>query len=711
MKVILSVLAVYFVIIINSFSYSIFNDKIRYFDFLGSKTIQYRHSEDVLGINRRPYDVLEYDLYLDWYNVMKNPRSMDSLDRIWFGINTITIQSTIDDLSTIELDAAALIIDSVFISFGTEFQKITPTPKIKAKKLTIPLSKNLANGENLVVKIYYTYARFIPEDQYSGFYLYPKGKYVGRLPAPFYDSVFVEERIAYTMSEPEDARYWMPCNDAPYDKANAKITVRVPKDYLVASNGYLEKVVSEGDSAKVFYWVGDKPITTYLMSVTVSKYVLYSDWYRKVTSPQDSIEIQYYVWEKDFKAIKTDGSEYNAKNTLQTTPTMMQFFSKIFLEYPFVKYGMAVVMPFNYGGMEHQTITTINRVWLRQNTQFGIAHELAHQWIGDLVTCATWNDIWFNEGGATWSEALYAENLYGKWGYNFFILNSRKTYLEKGGINLPPIYGLPTNTIFGDYAVLVYQKASWVYHMLKGMLGDSLFFRTFRGFLQDFAYQSITTEDLVQYFTEKVPFPLVDFETFFDQWLYKAGHPIFTVNTSIHAYPNEQGFFEVVVNISQIQSGNNVPDVFVTPVRLNFQSGDSVFSSITFVMKDRSQSFPVYLPFFPDSIFIDTTFILCEVGDIVLSSLENVNKQNIFVFPNPIGENQTLFLQLSNLLSPTVQIEFYDLLGNRILYKELETNTSENVIPLDEVKNFNKGTYFLKLKTSQKILNYLIQKN
>ncbi len=711
MRVILVVFYFLFFSFHFSFGNLIFNDKVQYYDFGASKKNKFDSSEELLGVNPRSYDVLQYDLFLDWYKVMKKPASMDSLDRIWYGRNTIIFQSKVDNLTTVELDAVSLIIDSVFVLDGNEFRKVQPTPKITGTKILIPLIKNMGNGEIGKIKIFYTYARNIPEENYRGFFLYPKGKFVGRLPAPFYDSVFVEERIAYTMSEPEDARYWMPSNDAPYDKADAKITVRVPNEYVVASNGYLEKVLSDGDSAKIFFWVSDKPITTYLMSVTTSKFVVFSDWYRKVTSPMDSVEIQYYVWEKDYKATKTDGSEYNARNTLGTTPSMMEFFSKVFIEYPFVKYGMASVMPFHFGGMEHQTITTINRVWLRQNTQFGIAHELAHQWIGDLVTCATWNDIWFNEGGATWSEALYAENLYGKWGYYYFLLSSRKSYLDKGGLNLPPIYGLPTNTIFGDYAVLVYQKASWIYHMLKNMLGDSLFFQTFRSFLKDYSYKSITTDELIQYFSEKIPNPVVDFQTFFDQWLFKAGHPKFLVHSSIHNYKNEFGDFVGTVTISQIQNGNNVPEVFVTPIRLIFKSGDTLTAYWDFVLNQKINSFTISLPFFPDSIFVDTTFVLCEVGDIVLSTISTNSNEQMIVFPNPIVENQPMIVQLPVDIKLPAQMVIFDLIGNKLLHKEVNTSNSDQYISIQEVKNFIPGTYILEIFTSERHYHYLFQKN
>ncbi|MGQ9818340.1 MAG: M1 family aminopeptidase [Candidatus Kapaibacteriales bacterium] len=614
---------------------------------------------------KRPYDVVSYELYLDWYNPLCRSTSIDSIDKIWNGINKIIVVSKVESLNSIELDASELIIDSVLVLDRDKWQKILPNPKIQNNKLIITLLNPILRNDTATFKICYSYSRNIGYEQYRGFYLYPKGMYVGQLPAPFYDSVFVEEKLAYTMSEPEDARFWMPCNDAPYDKANAKISVRVPTGYVVASNGYLENKTTDGDSAIIYHWNSDKPITTYLMSVTASKYKVYFDWYKKVTNPNDSIQVQYYVWEKDYNSTKTDGSQYNSRNTFQSTVSMMEFFSKIFIEYPFIKYGMAVLMPFNFGGMEHQTMTSVNRAWLRLNTQFGIAHELAHQWIGDLVTCSTWDDIWFNEGGATWSEALYAEHLWGESGYNMFKLSARANYLKKGGLNLPAIYALPINTIFSNYAVLVYQKASWIYHMLQKTLGDSLFFKTFRSFLKDYSFQSIETNDLIAYFKNHIPTPPIDFDTFFDQWLFHPGHPVFTLNAEINTYPNDSNYHNAKITLLQIQSGNNLPDVFKTPVRVIFKNAEKEFSTILLDTL-RLQQFSIALPFFPDTIAIDTTYILCEVSDIFLSIKNENNMDKDRIYPNPAISSSIVTIEIVSSSTDFGEVVIFDLLGNRV---------------------------------------------
>ncbi|MCX7879828.1 MAG: M1 family metallopeptidase [Ignavibacteria bacterium] len=666
-------------------------------------------SDNVQQVTKRPYDVLRYDLYLDWYNLMKDPKAMDSLSRVWLGINKITVRIQQDNFNLVELDARDLVIDSVFVEFDNFKQKITPTPQIANRRLNIGLPKNLNSGDSAVVTVFYKYARNIPEENYRGFFLYPKGKFVGRLPAPFYDSVFVEERIAYTMSQPNDARFWLPSNDNPYDKADATITVRVPKEYTVASNGILNKVENEGDSAKVYYWESDKPIATYLMAVTASIFYRYSDWYRKITNPLDSIEVPYYVWEKDYLSTKTDGSEYNAKNTFKPTVKMLEFYSNIFGEYPFAKYGTVVLMPFHYGGMEHQTITSLNRALLRQNAQFVVAHELAHQWIGNYVTCASWDDIWFNEGGATWSEALWAEYLWGKPGYDLFILSSRRRYLRDGGLNLPPIYGLPINTIFGDYSVLVYQKASWIYHMLKEFVGDTLFFKTLRSFFDKNKFNSIQNEDFINHFKENIQNSPIDFDKFFEQWLFKAGHPIFSISSSINHFKNDSGFHNANITILQTQIGANVPEVFQSPVRLIFKSGDSIHKQI-FYIKERFETFSTALPFFPDSIFVDTTYVLCEQFESTLYVYDNNVKIDVELNSDFFEGANSLCLTITTPFSSSFQVSIYDVKGNLVAKPQIfELGQGIHKILVFKGLDFAPGLYLIKVSNGsfQKVIPYL----
>jgi len=651
------------------------------------------------AIERRPYDVLIYNVYMDWYNALSSTAT-DSAGRSYWGRNKITLR-----------------IDQITIN-GVNLQ---PVPQPEKGILSIPVSEFNA-GDMVALLIYYTNI----SKRNGGFYLYPKGMFVESFQQPPNDSVFIEERIAYTMSEPEDARMWMPCNDAPYDKAIASIAVRVPFGYSVCSNGLLKSIDTMSANSLVYSWTDTTQIPTYLMSANASKFKEFSHWYHKVTKPQDSIEIQYYVWEKDYKNqadsiynYATDGDKFNAYHTFENVVKMTEIFSNKFIEYPFQKYGMVSVQKFGAGGMEHQTLTTINRSWLRdKNTwggnsswgnQMGIAHELAHMWLGDLITCATWHDIWINEGGATWGEAIYVEGLYGSDSYYNSWAGRKNTYLWYGGLALPSNYDVPINDAFNGG--LSYAKAGWVYHMLRTTLGDEKFFPAFRNLLRRYAYKSLETEDFKHSFEQDIPNPPVPFETFFDQWIYNAGHPIFEFNFETRNKGTNR--YEITVKLKQIQidtTGNTskISDVFVMPLTFISFGKDSVRHYDTLLNDSREQTLTYFLPFMPDSIKLDTRLILCEVASNILSVKESDAVDFPFDFsirPNPVylGSEAKATLRLSTFSD--VKLDIYNEIGVHIGNIYQGTLNSGNFDFSFSTKNLSSGVYLLTCKAGDRMFS------
>lgn len=616
----------------------------------------------------RPYDVLKYDIDFDWYNMMNRPSTLDSngfgvavaADVVWNGINTITLKVDTAQMNSFDLDAAELKINSVKVN------NQTATFVSKNKILTVQLNNIAKLNDTLVVEIHFEHNRFIDPKYYRGFFLYPKRQYMGQINVAPYDTAFVEERLAYTMSEPEDARYWMPCNDSPHDKALVTIKVKVPNGYSVASNGLLQKV-DKNFNDWTYYWKENYPISTYLVHVASSKFKEFSDFYPRVSNPLDTVEIKYFVWQKDFDATAKDQSQYNAKWTFEQNVELMKVYSTRFLEYPYDKYGLDVLMPFYYGGMEHQTITSINRVWLRQHSIDGLAHELAHQWLGDLVTCSNWNDIWMNEGGATWSEAIWQEWQWGRESYFGAMVDRRDYYLSRGGLTLPAIYGLPINTIFAGNAVLVYQKASWLYHMLRTMLGDDVYFKTLRSYMTKFSYKSANKEDFRQVFEDEVKNPTVPFKTYFDQWLLKPGHPVFDL--SVSTTNSGSNNYTATIKLKQTQPADNVSDVFHVPVRVIFTGANNQVKIDTLLQTTREQTFTRDLTFYPSAVSIDTSHILCEVQSIATSVLESntVGTSGITVYPNPVmmGNIAGIELGIESYVNETISI--YDNLGKKVM--------------------------------------------
>jgi hypothetical protein len=198
---------------------------------------------------------------------------------------------------------------------------------------------------------------------------------------------------------------------------------------------------------------------------------------------------------------------------------MLDCFTSKFGPYPFVKYGMAAASPFGYGGMEHQDMTTIHRSWISGNSQRGIAHELAHMWWGDEVTCGYWADIWLNEGFASYAEAIYDEYKSGRSPGIYMQQRFWKALYAQGY----PIYNPPAESLFSWS--MEYAKGAWVMHSLRWVMGDDLFFPMLRAYSDSFEYGNAITADLQRIAEQHYGSSL---QWYFDQWVYRAGHPIYT---------------------------------------------------------------------------------------------------------------------------------------------------------------------------------------
>lgn len=643
---------------------------------------------------KRNYDVISYDLFMDWYDPLSYENESATItpeQRIWTGKNTIKIEIIEDGVEEITFDAEHLKI--LGVSIDGESVNSLEYPLDSKSNFSIPLGTTKNTGDELEIVVDYKY----DYHKNNGFFIYEKGEqdnpwyrspvYYDEDSVEHCDTSIVEERLAYTMSEPQSARAWMPCNDASYDKAYSAISVRVPNGYTVSSNGILEDL-DEGPEATIFHWKSSYQMATYLMVANASIFATYTEWYPKVTNPEDSIPIQYYVWQKDYDNELTDGIHHNARYALREHVRMMNLYSKKFIEYPYEKYGITAVSPYSFGGMEHQTLTTLHRQFLRSKNSDGgdndwrsrnvMAHELAHQWLGDLITCATWNDIWINEGGATWSEGLYSEDVY-EGGYIDNMMTERSSYIWRYAKRpLPRIYGLPVNTIFGNYAVLVYQKASWVYHMLREMLGEESYWSTLRNMLETYKFQSIETEQFKDFFKQENPEPMVDFDTFFEQWIHSPGHPIYDLSSSVIIYHGVQS--DVKVNVRQVQSMrvDSVPEVFITPLTLTFyNSATEEIYKERFLNDKQDQMVEVSLDFVPDMITVDLTKTLCEVDTTsIVTGVEedrlNELSFNMNIYPNPVkdrlqvefshdGRNRNASFEIFSMLGELVYTKTWEL--------------------------------------------------
>ena len=338
--------------------------------------------------------------------------------------------------------------------------------------------------------------------------------------------------IIQTLSEPWGAREWWPCKDDPSDKADsadANYTVR--DDMIAASEGVLVEVIDNGNGTKTYKWQERYPIVTYLISLAATNYEVIDDWY--YTLDADSMPITHYVYPEHYN---------NALEDLSITPDAIACYANLFMEYPFLeeKYGHAI---FEWGGaMEHQTCTSYGSVLIRGNHWYDyiLVHELAHQWWGDMVTCATWPDIWLNEGFASYSEALWFEHLGGWDDYHEYMIYGLAVSDPSGPIYDPdPLFGGNT----------VYHKGAWVLHMLRNVMGEEAFFEGLTDYGTRYMYQSAITTEFIAVMEDH--YPSGDLWWYFYPWLWGMNRPWYG-----YSYMYEDvggGEYELFIHVDQKQ--------------------------------------------------------------------------------------------------------------------------------------------------------------
>ena len=571
-------------------------------------------------------DVQSYELLIDWYKSLttrkdfRGPRKAE-------GRITSYVLSRVDDLKAIVFDADRLTIDSVKVT--TQSQQMVPVAfSVASKRLTMPLPSSLKRGEQVAVTIWYA----IQTDAGYMNIWHAEDAAVNEIPGG----------SAYTFAQPEGARTWMPCNDRPSDKAYFTVAVRVPKGYVPVSNGVELSKVADGDTASLHMWQHDEMMPTYLLTVNAGTFVKDTMSYKRKDGT--TVPVANYHFEAD-----RNGQVYNANKALANTQLWFESLEEKFGPYPYKTYGHVTVSPIDFGGMEHQTMSTINRFWLRGTAELGYVHELGHQWIGDYVTCATWADIWLNEGGASFSEALYGEYVKGKESYAKVLRNKRDRYMRRG-LAEPPVYNIPLAMIFNE--ATTYNKSSWVYHMMRRMVGDSLFFPTLRSYMAKYAHGSAQTYQFKQHFVENIPNPAVSWDVFFDQWLVKAGHPRFFALVSKPSTPSG-ATVPVTIKVSQTQL-QVIPTLFEVPLLLRVQWGSRWYDT-TIVMTTPTVEVKYEFPndgsllSFPDpaspaSLIDPEESLLCErLGEIVTSVQDEGQVSGIrLVGPTPARDVVTV---------------------------------------------------------------------
>ena len=474
--------------------------------------------------------------------------------------------------------------------------------------------------------------------------------------------------IIWTLSQPYGSSDWWPCKNGLTDKADSiDIFVNTPAAYNVASNGILASVTPNG-SNKIYHWKHRYPIATYLICFSVTNYVKYSNW---VPFGNDTLEVVNLVYPED---------SASAASQTGAIVSMIQLYDTLFGIYPFQneKYGHA---EFGWGGgMEHQTMTFVSGFGFEL-----IAHELGHHWFGDKVTCGSWEDIWINEGFATYLSGLCYEHLLpGAW---LPFKRDKINYItsqSNGSVRCDDTTSV--NRIFNGR--LSYAKGAMILNQLRWVIGDSAFFAALNNYLTDVntAYGFARTSDLKSHFEASSGQNLT---WYFDDWFTGEGFPSYQINWS-------QSGSTVDITVNQTQSDLSVP-FFELPLPIKFMhnSQDTIIRlNNTF----SGQSFSISIPFTINAVTFDPDYwIISNSNTIVTGIAENKLKNQIEIYPNPANTSVTICYDLTN--STEVNVTVTDAVG-KLITNKLFTGTQ---LTLD-VSAFESGIYFIKVMDGNKVV-------
>jgi aminopeptidase N len=409
----------------------------------------------------------------------------------------------------------------------------------------------------------------------------------------------------WTQGEDEDSRFWFPCFDYPGQLATSEIRVKIPQPYIAISNGELISLETVGEE-RIYHWSQKQIHPTYLMTLAVGDFAELSDSW-------NGIPVTYYV-EK--------GREEDGQRSMGKTPRMIEFFSQKFgYPYPYPKYAQVCVDDFIFGGMENTSTTILtDRCLIDQRasidnswTESLVAHELAHQWFGDLVVIKHWSHAWIKEGMASYSEVLWTESEYGKEAGSYYLLGEARNYLEEDASRYRrPIVTHVYREAIELYDRHLYEKGACVYHMIRSILGEELFTKAIHTFVQDNAHKTVETVDLLRAIEKSTGYNLL---FLFDQYVYRGGHPDYQV---AYSWDNENNLAQLTV--TQTQGEKELFDLKI-PVAFAYLNSPDITYNLRIHQKEQSFYFPLaqkpdFVKFDLGNNFLKTVTLEYPIGEL-----------------------------------------------------------------------------------------------
>ncbi len=541
-------------------------------------------------------DILHYQINLNIKNL--NSKTVS-------GLTKITLLSKINQLTSVRFDLESLQTDSVKIN------QTNTTFKQEKDALIINLQEPLMMNDTALIEVYYN-GQPISDKKWGGFYF--SGQYAFNM------------GVGFDAKPHNFGRCWFPCYDNFIERATISAHITTDSGFMAVCGGIPKPPTTNADNSITWHWELSQPIPSYLVSVAVGKYAL--------VNLKNILPIDTYLASEPRDTQNFKLSFSNLKKAYET-------FIKLFGPYKFDRVGF-VGVPFNAGAMEHATNIAypLYAVNGGLDNETLMAHELSHHWWGDLATCRTAEDMWLNEGWASYCEALFLEAAYGKQAYNNDILSKniyvqRYAHIRDSGFRA--VSGVPHAFTYGDH---VYKKGALMMHNLRTFMGDSAFFNACRAFLVKFAFSDVSTDDLRNTFSAYADSALI--ANFFDQWIKKPGTPSFKV-TQIQKKQNGSNW-DVTVFVQQLL---RTAGQMYTQVPLELTLGNGVSKQVSTIYfkgntSSNTETFNITLPFEPQLAILNAgqsiAYGVTQQTDTIVSS-------GLKQFPNAL-------ITLTNLTIP-----------------------------------------------------------
>ena len=396
-----------------------------------------------------------------------------------------------------------------------------------------------------------------------------------------------EDTHIWTQGEADEARHWYPCYDYPNEKFTVEVICHVEDGITALSNGRKVSEEKDANGLMAVRWLQDKPMVNYLVALVAGKL-------KAIEEKHGNLSMRFW----------TPATEIEfAENSFKHTKPVMEFLEKeIGVPYPWDKYDQVCIQDFHWGGMENTSLTTLNINTIfppsfenLRSSQGLIAHELAHQWFGDLITCKDWSHIWLNEGFASFYDLLYTEHKDGRDDFLYHLYEGGKGLTQSTNSVKSIVwrkYGDPTE----QFDSLAYGKGSWVLNMLRNQLGPELYRQCVKTFVERHKFGTVVTEDLRAVVEELSG---RSFDRFFDQWVYHTGNPRLEVE-----YSWDERAKLAKLSVRQTQPVNENMPLFNFPLPVRFKSKSGVVERIVTV-RERAEDFYFPLDAQPELVRID----------------------------------------------------------------------------------------------------------